>query len=397
MSKRRKRPAPIKVDPYVAYCKRDQDKRGRWYWQVGFFVGGKFQSARTLRATIDEIRHFMRELPVEIGVAWQPTEVETIEDLLAHWLRHTKCNRPIRKAFGEPGLSPNTIKQYQGGCNRLAKVAGGILIAQLTTRALGQIQNDLLKVYSSSSVRQSEKVLRYAWQWGLLEGHIESPMPRHKMIPAKSDAKLERVPSVADIEKILQWLIEQSPKRRNGTEYAQAYIEMLWATGARPRAIAELQWTDFDFARGFCKLGIKTRQRQFPLGGHFGDVAQAWKEHQEEKGHPVRTGSIWAPRSVKYVYVKVGVILGRACRALDIPHFSPKAFRQLAATTLLADRSVGRKEYEALMGHSFEIGMKIYSQTSTPGKVTAAKTLGRQRSDGVVSLEWHRAEASTKS
>ena len=68
---------------------------------------------------------------------------------------------------------------------------------------------------------------------------------------------------------------------------------------------------------------------------------------------------------------------------MKIEHFSPHAIRRRCSTRLIANH-VDPKTYAALIGHSYEIGLKIYAEVEGERVEAASALLGRAGGDVIL-------------
>ena len=365
-----KRPKTVKVDPYRAYVRRGPRDDGRWYWQVGHYRSRKLVQAFCGWFTPGEVGEAMRKLPAEPGSTPQPhAGVTTVEHLLATWYAEQK------RRVSRGSIKPATLHTYRHMCLKMLPLIGDVRVDAVTHDTLKTTKEELESYLGIRTVHTAFSIFRSAWKWAFLRGLVERPLPAFRV--AKPKGKLVytlRTPSVEEAEAVIAWLWANSPG------WPAMHCEIMLSTGARPRAVGQLKWGDVDLSQGVLTMGVKTGIRDVVIPDRLIGLLKQWK---------TRPGSgEWLLGVLPGTVTTSGqTFVRRACDALGIPRFTPKGFRRLVATQLIGSMhqtdpvdgsplGMGPKEYEAHMGHSLEMGMRIYAESSTDRKRRAVNRLG---------------------
>jgi len=164
--------------------------------------------------------------------------------------------------------------------------------------------------------------------------------------------------------------------------------ELLWATGARKMEIGTLTRENI-YLSSSPRIIVdgKTGRRAIPIGPEVATKLGAWLT----TGVPSPDQCLWRIRLVSYRGTLNRTIESR-CQRLGIPVFTAHGFRRLAASVLMHLKT-DRKTYEAVMGHSFEIGSRIYAEVSAEHVSATSLQLGRAGSK-VIEGPWLKRSAS---
>ena len=370
MARKKKRPGAVKVAPYTAHCRRGpRAADGRWYWQIVYHQK-KQHTAGSGWFSIQEVTAHMRTMPVEPTTSGPQSDILTVEDLLAHWIHWQRNVRKHWTQASQEGVKPSTVDNYMRAAIRIDRVAGDLRLTQVTSGTLKDVQSRLLESYASSTTYETMNCLAIAWKWGRDRGHIGA-MPGVALVKPKYDRYTNRMPTPEEIESVLRIVA------RSSATWRPLFVELLWATGARPGAIAGIEWSDLDWKQETVTLGVKTGPRTIPLSPGTMRLLRRWRQSQIDAGKNVISGGIFGiKRSGAYQGAYKALV--KACEELGIPRFTAKGFRCLASTVLIGEHRVSPIEYEALMGHSYEMGLRTYGKSASEKKRDAVLSLGRK-------------------
>jgi integrase len=356
---RRKKPAPLKVLPLVAYPRRGPREDGRWYWQAGYHQEGKLVSTPGLAcwATKEEMTQRMaaRVAARDWRVVEQaPMTAETVDHLLRLWLAAQKERRE------SGGLAEASYASYLHSARRLRPLLGEILLGRLGIEAIERARDHLLREeLAPRTVSHALRVLRMAWTWGRERGLVAArDLPK---VAVKVEAGVYEVnhgtPTYLEAERAIAEL----------RGWHRIAGELLWATGARLGEVLTLTWADVQPTS--IRLRGKTGARIVPAGD---DLAR-WLVRPAGVSDQTQLFEI----SIESSRTAFRQALAAACGRASVPVFTPHGLRRLASTVLIG-RGVDPKTYEALMGHSFQMGLKTYAQVQAPSVRAASGLLGRQ-------------------
>ena len=370
MARKKKRPGAVKVAPYTAHCRRGpRAADGRWYWQIVYHQK-KQHTAGSGWFSIQEVTAHMRTMPVEPTTSGPQSDILTVEDLLAHWIYWQRNVRKHRTQDSPEGVKPGTVDIYIRAAIRIDRVAGDLRLTQVTSGTLKDVQSRLLESFASSTTYETMKCLGYAWKWARERGHI-GPMPGVALVKPKYDRYTNRMPTPEEIESVLRIVA------RSSATWRPVFVELLWATGARPSGIAGIEWSDLDWKQETVTLGVKTESRTIPLSPGTMRLLRSWRQSQIDAGKNVISGGIFGIKQSS-AYRGSYEALIEACDELGIPRFTAKGFRCLASTVLIGEQRVSPIEYQSLMGHSYEMGLRTYGKSTSEKKRDAILSLGRQ-------------------
>ena len=217
---------------------------------------------------------------------------------------------------------------------------------------------------------QMARILRMAWRWGGRIGHCPVRELGRAELPRPERRYRHYTPTATEAEAIVDAL----------TGWPRILGELLWATGGRVGEIATLTWDQVDMAAGAVVLDGKTGRREVPIG--LGVVAQlgAWRAQDLAGPYVLGVRPLTARQAGRVAII-------RACQQLQIRETTPHGFRRLAATELIGAR-VDERTYEGLMGHSYQMGVRLYAQARACSVREAAARLGRRDRGQVVEGPW---------
>ena len=363
---RKKKPDRIKVGPLSAHPRKPPGKRdARWYWQVIYYDERTQLSARGAdgkpahrRGTPAEIKAHLNTL-LEQGGWKRPTQPAlvaaelTMDQLCKLWLAHEKKRRDLGKA------SAKTYEnRYRWWKNHVSPGLGAVPLHAIDQERLQdwvdalstgrrEIRGRAFDGYAPRSIINYFRVVRRAWKWGTQQGHTPHPLPHVELPKVDGYVYNHTTPTLADAYAVIEQL------RGHWRVAGRLYL----LTGARFGEIASLTWSDWDRAEQTLTLTGKRGTRVVPTGAELQRELLEW---WVRCGQPTTGTVLRVPRTTLKT---LGKHLVEASAAIHVAPFSPQGFRRLASTRLIAlgPEKVPVKEYEAAMGHSYEMGLKTYS------------------------------------
>ena len=141
--------------------------------------------------------------------------------------------------------------------------------------------------------------------------------------------KSRPLPTVENFKRIHDWLEER--KQVADCEHTSDYFRLMFVSGLGNAELSSLRWRDVDFDRGILRVCRKKTSTPFqvPLHPDLRRELQILLAKQSACGrHVDPNDKVLQVKSIKRA-------LGSACKALNLPHFSPRSFRKLHISELL--------------------------------------------------------------
>lgn len=359
---------------------RGPDADGRWYWRYrAVDEGGALQTVWTGWATAGEAK----AQAIAAAAGGQREEVvaspTTIRELLRLWLRSLPDRvNDDRTAQLPDQIRSSTLEVYTGCARRLCPSSGPRLggPTDLGDLVLSQVREEHLRRYRDHSgvapktARTDLVTLGVAWRWAHDRGLVDRACPR--VATSSRPTRAKPTPTAGDVMEVLS--------RMDG--WARMGLLLLASTGARRGELAELtpdrvRWEP----RPALLLWEKGAQgRWVPLPPAAAAELRSWLDDREQ-GRRVDLD----PRTV--LGVAPGTIRRRLRDHLKAAGgeqaFSPHAVRRMVSTTLMS-AGTDPATYQAVMGHSFAMGLAAYAQAGEEAKALAVEALALDLPQGVV-------------
>ncbi len=148
------------------------------------------------------------------------------------------------------------------------------------------------------------------------------------------------------------------------TDWHRVYFDVLYSTGCRPGAVAATRLADIDRSNGMIFLRGKSNPRWVPLPSELID-------HLLDL--PASTnGTVW---KTPWPNVRFGKRLTEVLRELGAHHWSMYGLRRLAVGRMIK-AGVDIKTAARITGHSVEMMLKFYAQTTTKDMHAAVELAG---------------------
>lgn len=272
-------------------------------------------------------------------------------------------------------LSPNTVRGYREDFEAFVSWARreGVAPLSLTHRELRAYLSELSRAgYSVRTISRRLSALRGLYRWMLREGRCPSAAVAAVTSP-KLSKTLPRTMSDADVRALLETCTGSDPVDLRD----RAFLELLYATGARISEVAGLSVSDVDSASAQVRLfGKGSKERVVPLYESALDCVALYLERG--RPHLVRDGR---NTDALFLSTRGNAMSADALRTrferrvaeagLD-PSLSPHAMRHTFATELLGGGADLRSVQE-LLGHESLATTQIYTHLSVDRLKDAAK------------------------
>ncbi|MGN0070453.1 MAG: tyrosine recombinase [Atopobiaceae bacterium] len=263
-------------------------------------------------------------------------------------------------------LSPQTIRAYRTDLDAylLWTEREGVMPHEVTHRQLRSYLFELKRAgYATTTIDRHLSALRSCYKWLLGEGRIASDAAeavsgpkRAKRLPhAMSDSEADRI-------------IEACPDTPEGMR-DRAFLELLYATGARISEAAALDMADIDSEQMLVHLfGKGSKERIVPI---YRSALEA-VERYERKARPIFLAGAEGETDALFLSVhgrrmSADALRRRFRRALAQaevdPTYTPHSLRHAFATELLSGGADMRSVQE-LLGHESLATTQIYTHLS---------------------------------
>lgn len=278
-------------------------------------------------------------------------------------------------------LSPNTVRSYREDLASFSEWARreGVRPLRVTHREVRGYLAELAEArYSARTVSRRLSALRGLYRWMLREGRCDSAAFSAVSSP-RLPRTLPRTMSVDDARALLSTCEGDDPADLRD----RAFLELLYATGARVGEVSNLRVSDIDLAQGQARLfGKGSKERVVPVY----PAALDRVERYLELGRPrlVRPGRLTDalllstrgnPMSADALRARFERRVAQA--GLDAS-FTPHAMRHTFATELLSGGADLRSVQE-LLGHESLATTQVYTHLSVD-RLRAATQAAHPRS-----------------
>lgn len=303
-------------------------------------------------------------------------DVDTIDEFL----------RYIRKI---DGMSPETVRAYGSHLDaylRWMKREGHELQA-LTSRDIRRYLAELkLARYAPKTIAAHLSAIRALHRWLALECRVPSD-PAAALVSPKLPKPLPHVLTPAQIDALLSAPDRETP---DGLRDA-AFLEILYATGARISEIASLTLSRVDLAESMITLfGKGSKERIVPLYRRAREKLAAYIERARPELLGSRKGIAAEPIQAVFISTR-GLPMSadslrhrftRHARAAGLPaDITPHALRHTFATDLL-EGGADLRSVQELLGHVSLSTTQIYTHL-TPDRLKGAVKQAHPRGDAV--------------
>ena len=308
-----------------------------------------------------------------------PVPADPLDDAIARYLDH----------LGRARLaSPNTVRSYAADLASFAAWARreGVDALAATTRQLRRYLADLDRAgYATTTVDRHLSALRGLYRWMAREGLVQGDAAAALQTP-KATRALPHTMSDADVGRLLATCDDATPVGLRD----RAFLELLYATGARVSEVAALDVGDVDLASAQARLfGKGSKERIVPVY----DEALAWLARYLDEARPAlaaarRPGRAPSRPEALFLSTRGNPMSADALRTaferhvaqagLD-PALTPHAMRHTYATELLSGGADLRSVQE-LLGHESLSTTQVYTHLSVE-RLKDATRLAHPRAD----------------
>ena len=281
------------------------------------------------------------------------------------------------------GLSQHTVRAYATDLSSFVSWAEreDVDPADISHRELRSYLAYLSRArYAEKTVNRHLSAIRSLYRWLLHEGYVDSDDAAAIASP-KIAKKLPKTMSDSDVGDILAAIDTSEPAGLR--DYA--FLELLYASGARIAEISALTVDDLDFAEAQVKLfGKGSKERIVPLYAHvlatLRDYLQRGRPALLSRGKATRAlfvstrGNAMSSDALRTVFEK------RARAAGKDAALTPHAMRHTFATELLGGGADLRTVQE-LLGHESLATTQIYTHVSID-RLKSATRQAHPRAEG---------------
>lgn len=351
-----------------------------WLWRLEWCppgAGGKQQTKGLGWATREAAEaEAMRLLGSGLQAPARPTsadQFETVADLLLCWLAHQeqRAADPEQPYKASSALICRTaVLRLLGTPERPA--LGKLRLTRLSAARLEQFRDRrLLQGHSPRTVGLDLGLFRQACRWGHEHGAPGdlSRLPRIQVRDPEGysrETQGSRVPTDAEVEAV----IDSIP-----SDHLRLAVILLWATGARPSEIRLARRRDLNVETRMLDIQqSKTGRRIVPLPASL--MPRIIELLPDDFDGPLigkeLSGKTYATRAIKL-----------ACKRLGQERWGSKGLRRRASFRLI-EAGVDPKTYEALMGHTWQVGMQVYAEATNASKRQAIEAVWGPAPEGKV-------------
>ncbi len=270
---------------------------------------------------------------------------------------------------GVRNLSPNTVRAYEDDLAAYSRWVRreGVVPAEASHRDLRRYLADLTRAgYSTRTVNRHLSAVRGLYRWLLSEERVTSDAAAATASP-KLARTLPRTMSDADVGRLVQTC--DSTKLDGIRDLA--FLELLYATGARISEMARLDVADLDMTQAQVRLfGKGSKERMVPV---YARALQAVSRYLSEARPQLVARSRSAERTgALFVSTRGNRMSADALRTCFERHvrlagldtgITPHAMRHTYATELLSGGADLRSVQE-LLGHESLATTQIYTHLS---------------------------------
>jgi integrase/recombinase XerD len=272
------------------------------------------------------------------------------------------------RAFGELGLSRNTLAAYRSDLAHFARhlaARGGALESADRAAIYDYLAQRLRDGYRARSNARLLSCLRHFYRWLLREGAIGAD-PTALVEAPKLPRGLPKAPSEAEVEALLAAPEAASPEGLRD----KAMLELLYATGLRVSELVGIGVDEVNLRQGAIRVrGKGGKERLVPLG----DEAQHWLSCWLAEGRPALLGR----RTSRDLFVtRRGAAMTRQAFWLRLRRhalaagigrpLSPHGLRHAFATHLL-NHGADLRAVQMLLGHASLSTTQIYTLVAREG------------------------------
>ncbi|HEX3907008.1 MAG TPA: tyrosine recombinase XerC [Mycobacteriales bacterium] len=267
----------------------------------------------------------------------------------------------------ERGLSPHTVRAYEGDVTGLLRHAARLRCEQVGDLDVGVLRSWLAQLHargaSRSTLARRASAARMFTSWAHRRG-LSPTDPGVRLASPKAQRPLPEVLRIDDAAAVMQ------AAAADGTPLGlrdAAIVELLYATGARVSELCGLDLDDLDAGRRTARLfGKGAKERTVPLGEPAVAAVGSWLARgrpalaTESSGPALLLGARGNridPRTARRaVHQRLAAVDG-------VPDLGPHGLRHTAATHLL-EGGADLRSVQELLGHGTLATTQIYTHVS---------------------------------
>lgn len=379
-----KRPAAVAVGDLHAYPIRPPLTGARdWYWRVVLHRDGRQVTVprASRRMPTKDVSEVLARLLVDGAADLDPGaggEVRTVSDLLDAF---------VSDVNQRPGGNRRTYVAHRRRALRLEGIIGAVAVSAVTAATLDRLVRQLVaEGLHRGGIRPLMATLRSAWAWAVEREVIPMrPLARVRLPPA-GRVMDDYTPTGEEVAVALDHL-------GDAPAWVGQALALLWATGCRPHEVCAMtrgdvhRWTETVIRDGqpvevervelHVPAGTKTGARVVGIGEGCWQARQVLDQLLAQPGAPDDRLLSVAAKTVEMV----ARYLDPACVRAGLPRWTLYGLRRLASSTLI-ESGIDPAAYAAQMGHSWEMGLRLYARTKPSAVRSAADLLGVAKGSG---------------
>ena len=272
----------------------------------------------------------------------------------------------VSQLTGVRGLSENTQKGYAGDLADYSRWCerSGVDALNVTHKELRAYLAELSRArYATTTINRRLSAIRGLYSWMSLHGGVFSDAASSVASP-KVARVLPKIMTDSEAAQLLDDCDVSSPAGLRD----RAFLELLYASGARISEVSRLDVASLDFAGSSVKLfGKGSKERVVPLY----ELALDWVGRYLQEARPVLLARSKKACNKDGAALFISTRGGRMSAGLD-PALTPHAMRHTFATELLSGGADLRSVQE-LLGHESLSTTQIYTHLSVERLKDAAR------------------------
>ncbi len=352
-----RRPAPFSVGEIRVRAVRPPTATDpRWYWRAMHGAKETVWSGRATRSEVETeviacaLRLMTGKETVSVPGA---AEASTVAEAMAFYLGDCK----ERVDAGQ--LATATLDNYLAQRRRIRAGLGRTRVDRLTGRQIEVWTRKRLTAGEAClTVRSDLILLKAGLHWCASVGLCEEVRIAWPRVEAKRK-RPKPTPTREEIARVWEalgaWPNEQD-----------AFL-FLASTGARQGELNALSWPDVDLRASTVALNGKTGARIVPVAGDC--LSMLRRRRLASTGDGAVFGS--RARGVTLCQRK----LPQACAAAGVARWTPHAIRRFVSSELI-ERGTDARTYEAIMGHTLQVGLRDYAESRAETRRGAIEAAG---------------------
>lgn len=296
------------------------------------------------------------------------------------------CEEYVDRALKAKNAPQNTVRSYRSDLQAFVAWTRreGLLPLSVSHRELRSYLGELMRVgYSSRTIARHLSALRGLYSWLAKEGKCDSAAASAVSSP-KLSATLPKTMSDAEAQRLLAACPGDDPLSLRD----RAFLELLYATGARISEVSGLDVADVDFGRMQVSLfGKRSKERLVPIY----ETAADWVRRYLDEARPVLLRASKEASSALFLSKRGTRMSAEALRkrfelhvreaGLD-PTLTPHAMRHTFATELL-DGGADLRSVQELLGHESLSTTQVYTHLSVE-RLKEASKMAHPRNGGLL-------------